>query len=147
VAVYTEAQRRSLFGQFLRAYRRTGNFRASAHLVGVDERTLRDWCDGDLQFRRRRDRARSDLVHRLADAQVTSAIVPDEHGRRDTRAGQWLLERLDPETYPSEPAERSPMDGSLFQQLREVAGDLTDEERDKLREMAKKRILGEQPGA
>jgi hypothetical protein len=126
---------------FLRTYGKIGVMSAAANIAGISISTVRDRMKADPTFGAAVRKARSRIVSRLVDATITAAVTPDAHGRRDTKAGQFMLTNMDPENFKHRREETTFDGGSYESGIAEARRSLTPEEKQELQAMGKKRIL------
>jgi hypothetical protein len=140
----TPPQVQRLKHSFVRTYAKVGVFRTACQLVGVPENTIRLWQDVDAVFKRRVQAAKARLVKKLVAGQVHGATVPDNHGRIDAKAGQYLLNNLDPENWRAT-REEAPVaqQNNILVLMRDVVRSMEPGEVKDLQAQAKRTLLGE----
>jgi hypothetical protein len=124
---------------FMAALREGGTLKAAAEAAGISVSGIRDRIDRDPRFRRAVSMNRAKPIKEVENTLFRAATSCDKNGRYDIRAIEYFLTNASPEDWRRN-RDDSPVD-EVDQKIRDRAGALTEDAKEKLRGDARNAIL------
>lgn len=130
---------------YLDALREGATLKAAAAAAGISASGIRERIDRDPRFRHAVNMAKGKAQHAVEKALHRAAVVPDHHGRIDTRAAEMWLTNQDPENWRKR-REDLPAEGT-DSDVRRRAKEMSTEDRASAQKDAHEAILGSESPA